>query len=187
MSLSHAGYIKLFIGPMFASKTSTMIAEVEKFHIANKFCVVVKFSGDTRYDSSYGGIVTHAGREYHQVSCINTTKIADIFDEIKEYEVIGFDEVQFYPDCVEYLQRLANMGKIVIAAGLDGNFLGKPFGQVLELIPLAESVTKLTAVCMDCCGDASFTFRRGTNQEEIDIGGVDKYAALCRKCRWPDA
>lgn len=164
-----------------------MLAEVEKFHIANKFCVVVKFADDNRYESIHGGIVTHAGREYHQVTTISAKKIADIFDEIKEYEVIGFDEVQFFPDCAECLLKLANMGKIVIAAGLDGNFRGKPFGQVAELIPLAEYVVKLTAVCMECNAlEASFTCRRGNNQEEVEIGGVDKYAALCRKCRWPD-
>lgn len=180
------GCIKLFIGPMFASKTSHMCNEVERYHIANKLCVTVKYSSDTRYDSlaKSGGIVTHAGREHSKVPVVRTGTLESIYDEISEYEVIGIDEVQFYPDCVEVIQKLANEGKIIICSGLDGNYLGKPFGRILELVPLAEEVVKLKAVCMVCSDDASFTARRGAAKTEIDIGGADKYIAVCRNCMW---
>lgn len=183
------GSIKLFIGCMFSSKTSSMCNEVEKYHIANKLCVIVKFAADTRYDSlaTHGGVVTHAGREHHKIPIVRASRLTDVFDEISEYEIIGVDETQFFPDNVEVLQRLANMGKIVIAAGLDGNYLGKPFGRMAEIFPIAEEIIKLKAVCMKCCADASFTQRIAGGDQEVEIGGADKYLAVCRSCMWEGA
>ncbi len=180
------GSIKLFIGPMFAGKTSRMVADVERLHIGNKMCVIVSYAGDDRYadDAKNGGVVTHARREHHRVPIVRTANLTDVFDEISEYDVVGIDETQFYPDNVEVTQRLANMGKIVIAAGLDTDFKAKPFGRMPELISISEDVIKLKAVCMKCCGDASFTHRITNNDEIIDIGGADKYIAICRSCLW---
>lgn len=179
-----AGSIKLFIGPMFASKTGSMLNEVERFRLAAKACVIVKFSADTRYDelAVRGGIVTHAGHEYTRVPTVSTTLLADIEQTLRMYDVIGVDEVQFYADNVEVLQRLACEGKIIIASGLDANWQGKPFARMGELIPLADKVHKLRAVCMQCCADASFTKRISGGDAEVEIGGADKYIAACRAC-----
>jgi thymidine kinase len=117
------GSIKLILGGMFASKTSTMCNDVERYRIANKLCVIVKFSNDTRYNhlAKNGGIVTHAGFEHCKCPVIPARTLTEVFDEISEYEVIGIDETQFFPDCVEIVQKLANMCKIMICAGLDGD------------------------------------------------------------------
>lgn len=77
---------------------------------------------------------------------------------------------------------MANMGKIVIVAALDGTFQRKPFGNILSLVPLAESVVKLSAICMQCYMEAAFSKRTGTEQELVVIGGADKYQAVCRRC-----
>lgn len=83
---------------------------------------------------------------------------------------------------VSVCEYLANEGKIVIVAALDGTFQRKAFGSVLELVPLAEEITKLTAVCMICCRDASFTKRLGNEKEIEVIGGSEMYISVCRKC-----
>lgn len=174
------GTIKLFIGPMFASKTSSMCNEIEKYSIANKLCVIIKFLNDDRYQTD--GVATHSGRNFCRVPILRACKIADIYEEAAEYEVIGIDEVQFFPDNVEHIQRMANSGKIVICSGLDGNFMAKSFGRMGELVAIAEDVIKLKAVCMRCCADASFTKKIAGGNEEYEIGGHDKYIAVCRTC-----
>ncbi len=178
------GSIKLYIGCMFAAKSSHMCADVEKYNIANKLCIIIRYEDDTRYDNlaASGGLVTHAHREHHRVLSIKAKTLASISEFIDEYEVVGVDEAQFFPDCVEMLQKWANSGKIIIASGLDGNYLAKPFGRIAELIPLCEKVIKLQAVCMKCCADASFTHRIIASDEEVLIGGADQYIAVCRMC-----
>lgn len=167
--------------------TSSMCVDVERYHIANKLCIIVKYTDDNRYDSKNGGLVSHAGHEFGAVPVVNARTLADVYDEINDYEVIGIDEVQFYPDNIEVIQQLANSGKIIIASGLDANSMGKSFARMGELIPLAEDVIKLKAVCMKCCAPASFTCRITTEDAEVSIGGVDKYLSVCRRCMWGDA
>ncbi|KAK9903332.1 hypothetical protein WJX75_003109 [Coccomyxa subellipsoidea] len=98
------------------------------------------------------------------------------------YNVIGIDEGQFFPDVVEYAERWANEGKIVIIAALDGTFQRQPFRSILELIPLAEEVFKLQAVCSGCHREAAFTHRLGDEQEVEVVGGAENYVASCRAC-----
>lgn len=183
---SGPGSIRLYIGPMFARKTSSMIDDVERYHIMNRLCVIIKYTADIRYDhlASSGGVVTHAGHERSKVPVERTQTLADIYDVINEYDVIGVDEVQFYPDAPEVLQRLANAGKIIICAGLDATWKGEIFGRMGELIALAEEVTKLKAVCGACCSNASFTKKLSGTGDDVEIGGADKYIPMCRRCMW---
>lgn len=179
------GFIKLYIGCMYADKSSSMLGEVDKYRIANKLCASVQFSEDTRYDSLAvnGGIITHSGREFASIPKFRSNTLSAIVDELLEYDVIGIDEVQFFPDCAKIASLLADNGKIVICAGLDGNFNADPFGKIGELIAVSEYVTKLNAICMVCCRAASFTIKISGGEEEIDIGGFDKYIVVCRGCR----
>jgi thymidine kinase len=164
--------------------TGSMSTQVEKYHIAQKKCAIVRYAGDTRYEPTHGGLVDHAGREYHHVPVIVASALGDVFDELVACDVIGIDEVQFYDDNVEVIQRLANMGKIVVAAGLDGTAKGTPFKRMPELIAVAESVKKKSAVCMSCHAKAGFTRKIGGNDEEVEIGGIGTYIAVCRDCMW---
>lgn len=174
------GYISLFIGPMFSRKTSNMCTAVERWHIANKKCIIIGHSSDVRYGKTEK-IITHSGYTPENIPMIRAYELKSAFDELTRYDVIGVDEVQFFPDCVEIINKLANMGKIIICAGLDADYKGRCFGRVHELIPLAEEVTKLKAVCIKCYSDASFTARTSDETEIEVVGGADKYIAVCRK------
>lgn len=101
---------------------------------------------------------------------------------VQDYDCIGIDEGQFFPDLVQWVEEMANAGKHIIVAALDGTFQRKPFGDVLDLIPMAEAVTKLTAVCMQCHQPASFSKRLGDETEVEVIGGAEKYISVCRSC-----
>lgn len=102
--------------------------------------------------------------------------------DFKKVDVIGIDEAQFFPDICKYADKWANMGKIVIIAALDGTFQRKGFNDILNIISIAEDVTKLTSVCHFCGNDASFTLRIGDSMEIEVIGGGESYKAVCRHC-----
>ena len=99
-----------------------------------------------------------------------------------DYEVVGIDEGQFFSDLIPFSESLANVGKIVIIAALDGTYQRTAFGDILKLVPLSESIIKLNAICMVCYNTAGFT-KRITNEKAVElIGGTDKYMAVCREC-----
>eukprot|EP01111_Echinosteliopsis_oligospora_P001232 TRINITY_DN1177_c0_g1_i1.p1 TRINITY_DN1177_c0_g1~~TRINITY_DN1177_c0_g1_i1.p1 ORF type:complete len:190 (-),score=39.83 TRINITY_DN1177_c0_g1_i1:336-905(-) len=169
--------IQVIMGPMFSGKTTELLRRLRRFTFANKSCVVIKYKKDTRYSEDL--LSTH---DKQMTPALPTEILADVMEQCKKFDVIGVDEGQFFPDIVSFSETLANLGKTVIVATLDGTFQRKPFMNVLELIPLAEMVTKLNAVCMLCYKDASFSKRIGTEKEVEVIGGADKYIAVCRKC-----
>lgn len=181
------GSIKLFIGPMFSSKSTSMCSVVERYNIAGKKCIMIKYSKDNRYDDfSTVGIVTHSFREFNNVPILLTDNLSTLVNKLLEYDVIGIDEVQFIKNSVKEIQKLANIGKVIICAGLDADYRGRPFKRTKNLIPLAEDVKKLKAVCMKCSDDASFTARISAETDIEVIGGSDKYIAVCRNCMWSD-
>jgi thymidine kinase len=95
---------------------------------------------------------------------------------------VAIDEGQFFPDIAEVSEKLANAGLVVIVASLDGTFQRKPFGKIMELVPMTEIITKLSAVCIDCGKEAPFT-RRTIDSMEIEIiGGAETYKPVCRGC-----
>jgi thymidine kinase len=180
---THNGRIKLFIGPMFAEKTSSMMFNVDKYIYANKSTIIVKFAGDNRYTSE-NVIITHDGRECKS-PVIQSDNLTSIKDELMEYDVIGIDEAQFFPDCIQVINHLANNNKIVICAALDGDYRAQPFTPVIGLISIAEEVHKLSAVCMNCKNsDAHFSVKLTNSTDRVEIGGIGMYAAVCRKCMW---
>lgn len=171
------GHIQVIFGPMFSGKTTELFRRVRRYTVANKKCLVIKYIKDTRYSEEQAA--THDRQTLAARSCSLLSECADV---LGDYDVIGIDEGQFFPDVVSFADSAALSGKIVIVAALDGTFQRKPFGSVLELVPLAEHVTKLNAVCMRCFRDASFTKRLGSETEVEVIGGSDKYISVCRAC-----
>ena len=171
------GHIQLILGPMFSGKTTELIRRMQRFQLANHPCLVIKYSKDDRYDKN--GISTHDRRV---ISATSADELNHVRKIAYNYVVIGIDEGQFFPDVVEFCEDMANAGKTVIVAALDGTFQRKPFGNILNLVPLAESVVKLKAVCMICYKDAAFTRRLGSETEIELVGGTDKYMAVCRSC-----
>ncbi|XGW21148.1 hypothetical protein V3C99_004250 [Haemonchus contortus] len=175
------GRVTCIVGPMFSGKTTELIRMHDRYRIAGKKCILVKYAGDTRYDPEL--IVTHK-----RVTADGATLIARTLREIRaelfsmETEVIAIDEGQFFDDLSFTCEQLACEGKMVLVAALDGDFLRKPFGEVSQLISFSDEIKKLSAVCMECGDDAPFTFRC-TNERAVEvIGGEDTYRALCRTC-----
>lgn len=170
-----AGRIELVVGPMFAGKTTEMLRRVDRAELAHKRVVVMKYSHDTRYSEDQ--VSTHDRKMRLAVPC-NTLMPHKAL--CMQYEVIGIDEGQFFPDVVEFSEELANHGKTVIVAGLDGDFRRKPFGRVLELIAKSEFVTKLSAICTETGNEAPFTKRTVKNDNIEVIGGSEMYQASSR-------
>lgn len=171
------GQIQVIFGPMFSGKTTELLRRIKRYQVANHSCIVIKYEKDNRYDAD--GIATHDSQTLRASSC---SALGDIKEKAFDYSVIGIDEGQFFPDIVEFSEEMAGNGKVIIVAALDGTFQRKAFGPILNLVPLAESVVKLNAVCMHCYKDAAFTKRLGGEKKVEVIGGADKYMAVCRDC-----
>ncbi|XP_028647657.1 thymidine kinase, cytosolic [Erpetoichthys calabaricus] len=174
------GQIQVIFGPMFSGKSTELMRRVRRFQIAQYKCLVIKYSKDVRY--SAGGVATH---DRHIMEAVPASHLKDVYELALSSSVIGIDEGQFFSDVVEFCEEMANLGKIIIVAALDGTFQRKPFGNILNLVPLAESVVKLNAVCMECYREAAYTKRLGSEKEVEVIGGADKYHAVCRVCYGP--
>lgn len=178
------GKIVLYIGPMFASKSSALIAEVRRNMVARKRCAIIKYRGDTRYTES-PTIVSHDGVTVTAPLSITAETLNECTERIAnaKIQVVGIDEGQFFPDLADYADAWANAGIEVVIAALDGDYKRKPFKSIVDVIPLAEEVIKLKAVCVGCYNDnASFTHRLVDADGQVLVGGTKEYAPMCRRC-----
>ncbi|KAI1283782.1 Thymidine kinase, cytosolic [Halotydeus destructor] len=180
--IGNRGQIQVIFGPMFSGKTTELMRRLKRYQCANHKVLIVKYQHDTRYDKT--SIATHDQQTMGAVSCL---QLSPLIADAENFSVIGIDEGQFFPDIVNFAESMANMGKTVIVAALDGSYQRTGFGDILNLVPLAESVIKLTAVCMTCFAEASYTKRIGHEQELELIGGAEKYMAVCRSCYFADS
>ncbi|XP_030064513.1 thymidine kinase, cytosolic isoform X2 [Microcaecilia unicolor] len=162
---------------MFSGKSTELMRRVRRFQVAQYKCLVVKYDKDVRY--SMNRLATH---DRNLMDAVSAGRLRDVYQEAMASAVIGVDEGQFFSDIVEFCEEMANEGKTVIVAALDGTFQRKAFGGILNLVPLAESVVKLNAVCMECFREAAYTKRLGAEKEVEVIGGADKYHSVCRHC-----
>ncbi len=174
-----SGRIEVIFGPMFSGKTTELIRRIRRYQIANKTCLLLKYKGDIRYDEEKECVVTHDRGTW---KAIPTLVLGDMLMECMCADVVGIDEGQFFPDLLEVCEHLANRGKIVIVAALDGTFQRRAFETTFHLMSVAEEVVKLSAVCRQCHQHAPFSKRIGDDMRVELIGGADKYAALCRRC-----
>jgi len=173
------GQIQLIFGPMFSGKSSELMRRIVRYQYANKKCLAVKYAKDTRYHDN--AMATHDQRTIEALSVMNLGALRG--EKLDDVDVIGIDEGQFYPDCIQFAEDMARKGKIVIIAALDGDYRRQGFNKITDLVPLAESVIKLNAVCMICGDDAAFTKRIEQNEHRLElIGGADTYLASCRDC-----
>lgn len=172
------GRIELIMGCMFAGKTTELLRRTNKHTITGKQVLRVKFSADKRYGNDFK-ISTHGGLK-QSATPINV--LSDLGDDWMAYDVIGIDEGQFFADIVEFSEKAANAGKVVIISSLQGTFLRGAFPSILSLIPKCEKIKKLTAICKLCKQNASFTFRTASKDCEVMIGGENMYMPLCREC-----
>lgn len=170
------GWIEVICGSMFSGKTEELIRRLKRAKIANQKIQIFKPSTDSRSDEY---IESH---DKKKIKSITVKTAYDIFEIGKEFDVIGIDEVQFFEnDIISVCNSLANNGVRVIAAGLDMDYLGHPFGPMPNLMAIAEYVTKLHAVCSETGNIANYSYRKKKEDSIILIGEEDEYKALSRE------
>ena len=164
---------------MFAGKTETLISYARRYTQAKKKIVLVKYSKDTRYDNR--NICSH-NRTKLEIT-FSASTVREILDtqEVKEADVVMFDEIQFFADASEEIPLLAQE-KIVICAGLNSDYRRRPFPNIAPLLAQAEQLTFLAAVCSICGEDAHFTRRIVASDSLELIGGAEAYQPRCRSC-----
>ncbi|KAH0502882.1 Thymidine kinase, cytosolic [Microtus ochrogaster] len=170
------GQIQVILRPTFSGKSTELMRRVWCFQIAQNKYLVIKYAKDTSYSSSF---CTH---DWNTMDALPACLLWDVAQEALGVAVIGIDKGQFSPDIVEFCELVANGGKTLIVAALYGTFQRKAFCSILNLVPLADSVVKLTAVCMECFREAAYTKRLVMEKEAEVIGGADKYHSVCCLC-----
>ena len=175
----HIGWIEVICGPMFSGKTEELIRRLRRARIARKRVQVFKPEIDTRY--SLDEIVSHGDQRMKSDA---VTGAKDILAKLDwRTQVVGVDESNFFGlDLVDIASQLADTGKQVIVAGLDTDYLGRPFSPMPELLCLAESITKMLAICMRCGNPAKHTQRLVESSDLIVVGAAGMYEARCRRC-----
>jgi len=175
--------LSLVTGCMFSGKSSYLLTSIRKYKELEWPTYVITSNLDKRYTSD-NKIVNH-NQDYAAADA--SVKDLEEVSSSKDYleaKVVIIEEAQFYPDLVEFVRKAVEVyGKHLIVAGLDGDASRKPFGTLLNLIPYADNIVKLKALCKKC-GDgteALFTSKKVHDDATVDIGGSDKYEALCRK------
>ncbi len=180
------GKIYLILGCMFCFKTSELIKIYRRKKIAGSQCLLIKYSRDTRYDDKESSKETHflSTHDGLKIEAIATERLSDLNINPYDYDDIFIDEIQFYPDKVEFCDTMANHGVNIYASGLSGDYQRKPFAGMAELIAIAYDIKFLTAVCDICHRDnmACYSKRLSKSDGIILIGGHDSYQAVCRAC-----
>lgn len=176
--LTYDGKLYLIIGCMWSEKTSALIRHYNRYNLAGKKCLMIKYSKDTRYDEK--AVTSHNGVKVPAVPC---TYLYEADHLVKNYDVVCIDEVQFYKDGHIFCDKWCNEGLTVIACGLNGTFNRTQWPVISHLIPLAENITFVTAVCKETGNDAVYSninIGDTGGQTEI-IGGAELYNAVDRQ------
>ena len=180
--VGHMGWIEVICGPMFSGKSEELIRRLRRAMIARRRVQVFKPALDSRYSEDH--IVSHADTRLPSIAINHPGEILSQIDW--RTQVIGIDEANFMgPDLVEITTQLADSGKQVLIAGLDTDYMGRPFVPIPDLLCLAESITKTLAICMRCGNLAKHTQRLVENEDLIVVGAAGMYEARCRRCFEP--
>src|SRR6185295_14119168 len=176
------GWIEVICGPMFSGKSEELIRRLRRAGIARKRVQVFKPAIDNRYSRTQ--IVSHGDLRMESEVLENVNDLLRRIDW--RTEVVGVDEANFMgPDLVGVVGMLADSGKQVIVAGLDTDYMGRPFPPIPDLLALAESITKTLAICMHCGNPAKHTQRLVESDDLIVVGAGGMYEARCRRCFEP--
>lgn len=176
------GWIEVICGPMFSGKSEELMRRLRRARIARKRVQVFKPAIDTRY--SVDEIVSHGDIRMKSEVVKDAAEILSRLDW--RTQVVGIDESNFFgPELVDLASQLADTGKQVIIAGLDTDYMGRPFVPMPALLTLAESITKTLAICMRCGNPAKHTQRLVESDDLIVVGAAGMYEARCRRCFEP--
>ncbi len=172
------GWIEVVCGSMFSGKTEELIRRLKRAKIANLRVEIFKPKIDTRYDEQ--NIVSHDENAIVSTPIDNSQTILLLANEV---DVVGIDEAQFFDDQLpEVCEQLATKGIRVIVAGLDMDYLRKPFGQMPHLLAKADYITKLHAICVKCGNIANYSYRKTSQDGQVVLGEKDIYEPRCRHC-----
>lgn len=172
------GWIEVICGSMFSGKTEELIRRLKRVEFANQKILLFKPKIDNRYAET--AVVSHKGSS---LDALVIDSAADALSYWKNERVVAFDEAQFFDaEITAVCTQLAKKGVRVIVAGLDMDYLGKPFGPMPELLCIAEYVTKVHAICVSCGNLAYISHRTVSGSEQVMVGAVEKYQPLCRGC-----
>jgi len=178
----HIGWIEVICGPMFSGKSEELIRRLRRARIARKRVQVFKPALDNRYSADE--IVSHGDQRME--SEVVSSAAAILARLSPRTQVIGIDEANFLgAGLVELTAQLADAGRQVIVAGLDTDFMGRPFPPMPDLLCLGESITKTLAICVRCGNPAKHTQRLVESGDLIVVGAAGMYEARCRRCFEP--
>ncbi|GAP80558.1 thymidine kinase [Porphyromonas gingivalis] len=172
------GSIEVICGSMFSGKTEELLRRLRRAKIARQTVEIFKPTIDIRYDET--DVVSHDKNAIASTPVDNSANILLLSSQV---DVVGIDEAQFFDEgLVEVAQQLADQGIRVVIAGLDMDFRRQPFGPMPGLCAIADSVTKVHAVCVECGRLASYSFRRVQGDQQVMLGELNEYSPLCRTC-----
>jgi thymidine kinase len=172
------GSVEVITGSMFSGKTEELIRRLRRAQFAGLMVEIFKPALDNRYSESR--VVSHDEKSIVSTTVDNASAILLLAGDVN---VVGIDEAQFFDgSIVDVCNELADKGVRIVIAGLDMDFMGKPFGPMPDLLAIAEYVTKLHAICMRCGSLAQYSFRKSDEEQVVVLGEKDKYEPLCRNC-----
>ncbi|MBL7765685.1 MAG: thymidine kinase [Chitinophagaceae bacterium] len=175
---SKKGWIEVVCGSMFSGKTEELIRRLRRAQIANQKVEIYKPTTDTRYDEN--DVVSHNDNRIPSIPVANSQQILLLAGDV---HVIGIDEAQFFDEEMpQVAAQLAVRGIRVIIAGLDMDFLGRPFGPMPNALAIADYVTKLHAICVVCGDIANYSYRKTISDATVLLGETDVYEPRCRTC-----
>src|SRR6476659_4093024 len=175
----NSGWIEVITGSMFSGKSEELIRRLRRAQIARRKVQIFKPRVDNRYADDH--IISHSEM---RIPSVNLSSSRELLDQVlPDTEVVGIDEGQFFDgELPAVCSALADQGKRVIVAGLDQDYLGKPFEPMPQLLSIAEYITKTLAICMVCGAPANHTQRLVASHERVVVGGQGTYEARCRHC-----
>jgi thymidine kinase len=172
------GWIEVICGSMFSGKTEELIRRLKRVKIANLKVEIFKPAIDTRYDETQ--VVSHDANAIQSTPIENSQTILLMATDV---DVVGIDEAQFFDaEIANVCETLALKGIRVIVAGLDMDYLGRPFGQMPNLLAVADYITKLHAICVQCGNIANVSYRKTSQEGQVLLGEKDIYEPRCRVC-----
>lgn len=181
---TNAGWVEVIAGSMFSGKSEELIRRLRRAKIARQKVQVFKPELDSRFSNNH--IVSHSEMRHESANIGSAAEIMAKVDP--DTEVVGIDEGQFFDnDLVHVANELARRGVRVIIAGLDQDYMGKPWEPMPQLLAIAEYITKTHAICMKCGQPANYSQRTFESEERVAVGASDKYEARCRRCFVPHA
>jgi len=178
IAINRLGWIEVICGSMFSGKTEELIRRLKRARIAKQKVEIFKPQVDVRYD-----VVNVVSHDENFIPSTPVESASQILLMTNDVDVVGIDEAQFFDnELMSVCNTLANQGIRVIVAGLDMDYLGNPFGPIPALLAIAEDVTKVHAVCMNCGDLASYSHRTIPNDRLVLLGEKESYEPLCRRC-----